>query len=158
MLVVTFFIRVITMRRNIFISFIFLLVLAGCHQFGGGVKVSSNQQRENLPPAHAPAYGRRSQFRYHYYPEAHFYFDVGRNLYFFLDSRGNWSVSARFPEYLRPYRQSRYVEIEMDSDTPYRKYSEHKKKYPPGQLKKNKKHKNKKHDDDEHPGRGRYRD
>jgi hypothetical protein len=32
-----------------------------------------------------------------------------------------------------------YVSIEMDTDRPYTKFNEHKKKYPPGQLKKKKK-------------------
>jgi hypothetical protein len=35
-----------------------------------------------------------------------------------------------------------YVSIEMDTDRPYTKFKEHKKKYPPGQLKKKKKKKN----------------
>jgi hypothetical protein len=32
-----------------------------------------------------------------------------------------------------------YVSIEMDTDKPYTKFKDHKKKYPPGQLKKNEK-------------------
>jgi hypothetical protein len=32
-----------------------------------------------------------------------------------------------------------HVTIEMDSDRPYTKFSEHKRKYPPGQMKKKKK-------------------
>lgn len=151
------------MKKISFMSVILVFLLSGCHQFGGGVRVSNEQhQVQTLPPAHAPAYGRRAQYRYYYYPDARFYFDIGRNLYFYLDSRGNWSVSARFPAHLQQYRHSHYVEIEMDSDKPYQRYNDHRRKYPPGQLKKkhkkDKKSKNKKYDDDDRPGKRPYYD
>lgn len=145
--------------------FIFLIpavfVMSGCHEFGGGVRGPGPYQHDaTLPPAHAPAYGRRAQYRYYYYPDARFYFDIGRNLYFYLDSRGSWSVSAKLPPYLLQYRQGPHVEIEMDIDTPYHRYQEHRQKYPPGQVKKkyknNKKQKKKKYDDeDDYKRKGR---
>ena len=133
-----------------------IVALTGCHEFGGGVRGGSSHHYPagNLPPAHAPAHGRRSMYRYHYYPEARFYFDTGRNLYFYLDSRGGWSVSARLPYHLDRYRSGHHVEIEMDIDTPYHRHNDHRRKYPPGQMKKkykNKnKHKKKKYDDDDY--------
>lgn len=138
-----------------------VFIFTGCHEFGGGVRGPAPYYHGSLPPAHAPAYGRRAQYRYYYYPEARFYFDIGRNLYFYLDSRGNWSVSATLPPYLLQYRHSHHVEIEMDIDKPYYKYNDHQKMYPPGQVKKkykfNKKHNNKKYydDDDNHKKKGK---
>lgn len=138
------------------------MIISGCHEFGGGVRggPAPYHHSENLPPAHAPAHGRRAQYRYYYYPEARFYFDLGRNLYFYLDSRGSWSVSARLPHYLLEYRYGPRVEIEMDIDTPYHRHHEHRKKYPPGQLKKkyknNKKYKKNKHDDDDDKYKSRH--
>ena len=155
------------MRKAFYLLVLASLSLTGCHQFGGGVRASNSPHHHpaTLPPAHAPAHGRRAQYRYYYYPEARFYFDIGRNLYFYLDSSGRWSVSARFPSHLHHYRNSRYVEIEIANDKPYHHYHEHRKKYPPGQVKKkykhNKKYKNKKYDDDdeyEYKGKRRYDD
>ena len=150
--------------KKLFLVFLpTFVIVTGCHEFGGGVRGGSPQYHPGkLPPAHAPAHGRRAQqYRYYYYPEARFYFDIGRNLYFYLDSRGIWSVSARFPTHLNHYRNSHHVEIEMDIDTPYHQHHDHRRKYPPGQAKKknkhNKKYKMKKYDDDddEYKRRGR---
>jgi hypothetical protein len=141
------------MKKIIFMLATSLLVLTGCHQFGGGVRVGHDHHAGKLPPAHAPAHGRRAQYRYHYYPDARFYFDVGRNVYFYLDSRGHWSVSASLPHHLRGYLHGHHVEIEMDIDKPYIKHKHHKSKYPPGQMKKKyknkKKHKGNKHNEDD---------
>lgn len=143
------------MKKIIMLVTALVFTVTGCHEFGGGVRgVSSHHHAENLPPAHAPAYGRRAQvYRYYYYPEAQFYFDIGRNLYFYLDSRGNWSVSAGFPTHLHRYRNSYRVEIDMDNDKPYYRYNDHRRKYPPGHMNKKYKHskkdKHRKHDDDD---------
>ncbi|MGD8811762.1 MAG: hypothetical protein PVH16_03420 [Thioalkalispiraceae bacterium] len=136
-----------------------LLSLSGCHQYGGGVRVESPppQRVENLPPAHAPAYGRRrqQQHHYYYYPEAEFYFDVGRNVYFYLDSRGNWSVSVNLPRHLRHHINGYYVELDMFTDRPYLEHHEHKRKYKKQKYKKHKNRKGNKHhkrdDDDDYP-------
>ena len=47
-------------------------------------------------------------------------------------------MSVSLPQNLR-VRLGDHVIIEMDSDKPYTSYEEHKRKYPPGQLKKKKK-------------------
>lgn len=111
-----------------------VMFLAGCHHWGGGIRIEGGQphrQVEQMPPAHAPAHGRRRQvyYRYYYYPEAEFYFDMGRGLYFYLDSAGRWSFSANLPRHLRTYRHSRHVEIKMESDRPYSKHREHQRKF-----------------------------
>jgi hypothetical protein len=89
------------------------------------------------PPPHAPAHGYRAKHRYYYYPEVSVYFDLDRRVYFYLD-RG-WQVATRLP---RDLRLGLYgpVTIEMDLDKPYRRYDEHRRKYPPHRGKK-KKHK-----------------
>lgn len=131
------------MKRLLFSATVSLLLLTGCHQFGGGVRIDNrHHEAQNMPPAHAPAHGRRSQYhRYYYYPNAEFYFDIGRNVYFYLDSRGQWVFSAALPVHLHSYRHSHRVEIEMESDKPYSEHHHHKKKY-----KKQKEDKNKRHD------------
>ena len=94
------------------------------------------------PPPHAPAHGYRAKHTYHYYPESQVYFDISRDLYFYLDG-GEWRISASLPVHIG-VQLGGYVTIEIDSDTPYMHHKDHKKKYPPGQMKKKKKKKNKK--------------
>jgi len=94
------------------------------------------------PPPHAPAHGYRAKHRYRYYPAVSVYFDIDRKTYFYLDGE-SWRVAVELPERLR-VRLGEPVTIEMESDRPYEKHEEHKKRFPPGQLKKNKKNKKKK--------------
>jgi hypothetical protein len=112
------------------------LFLSACQTYSGGIRYQDPYYHPANPPAHAPAHGVRKKYHYRYYPEAGFYFDTGRNVYFYLDSSGNWSVSATLPNRLRVYLQSNHVQIEMESDRPYLKHRYHKKRYPPGQYKK----------------------
>ena len=49
-------------------------------------------------------------------------------------------MSVSLPEHLR-IKLGNSVSIDMDTDRPYTHFEEHKKKYPPGQLKKKKKKK-----------------
>ncbi len=111
------------------------------------------------PPPHAPAYGRRAQHRYRYYPDSEVYYDDDRRVYFYL-SGGSWRVSANLPGDISVRLGTRSVEIDMDSDKPYTEHGSHKAKYPPGQLKKRGDHvppgQAKKHggDDDDDHGKG----
>jgi len=89
--------------------------------------------KKNGPPDHAPAHGYRAKHNYYYYPDSHVYFDTGRSVYFYL-SDGAWKVSASLPGSLKVSLGSR-VSIEMDSDKPYTKYSEHRSQFPPGHKK-----------------------
>lgn len=88
------------------------------------------------PPTHAKAHGYRDKHTYRFYPDAAVYFDISSKSYFYL-SGNEWKVSLTLPRTLR-LNLGDCVSIEMDTDKPYTNYKEHKIKYPPGQLKKNK--------------------
>ncbi len=158
------------MKLVVLLSMLSLTLFTGCRTVGGAIIVDSGHHHsQHMPPSHAPAYGRRQLHLYHYYPNAEFYFDVGRNMYFYLDSHGQWIFSLNLPYRLRSHLHNNYVEIEIDSDRPYlrhkyykNKYKKHKykykKKYKAKQKYKNKKkkHRNKHEkyrDDDEDNGR-----
>ena len=86
------------------------------------------------PPPHAPAHGYRAKHMYYYYPNAHVYFDIGRNVYFYMEGNA-WRMSVALPNELS-IRLGNHVRLEMDTDKPYLYFGEHKQKYPPGQAKK----------------------
>lgn len=119
------------MKRIIGLSVLGVFLFTGCAQYGGDARVDSGSHRvDNMPPPHAPAHGRRrQQYHYYYYPHAEFYFDVGRNMYFYLDSRGRWAVSVTLPYHLRHHLRDHYIELRMGSDKPYSEHHHHKKKY-----------------------------
>jgi hypothetical protein len=127
------------------VSAMFLLSLGACQIKSAGVHIGdepepvvvAKSKPKGGPPAHAPAHGYRAKHHYRYYPSCYVYFDVSRKCYFYL-SGDSWKVSASLPVHMR-VQLGNYVSIEMDTDRPYTKFKEHKKKYPPGQLKKKKK-------------------
>lgn len=114
------------MKKVVLLSLLSLFLFTGCHTYGGGV-IASGRYGYNAPPAHAPA--RHQQHSYHYYPNAEFYFDVGRNMYFYLDSNARWTFSVNLPFRLRSHLHNNYVEIEMDNDRPYSRHKYYKNKY-----------------------------
>ena len=114
------------MKKIVLLSILSLLFFTGCRVVGGGVRVNVGH---DLPPGHAPAHGRRSHHMYHYYPDAEFYFDAGRNLYFYLDSHAQWTFSVNLPIRLRSQLHRGYVEIEMDDERPYIRHNDHRIKY-----------------------------
>ena len=93
------------------------------------------------PPPHAPARGRRAKHAYHYYPSVGVYFDLSQRSWFYLEGSA-WKVSATLPDRIR-VGMGDAVSLELDTDRPYLHHDEHKKKYPPGQLKKQQKEKGK---------------
>ncbi|MBW2094138.1 MAG: hypothetical protein JRI80_04550 [Deltaproteobacteria bacterium] len=123
----------------------------GCVTTGGEVAVGwgSPQERHHQPPpvrrhgppAHAPAYGYRAKHAYWYYPDSYVYFDTARKVYFYLED-DNWRVSVSLPRYVQ-VNLGEHVVIAMETDKPYTQFADHRKKFPPGQMKKNK-HKKKK--------------
>ncbi len=118
------------MKRWVFLSVFGLFLLAGCEGMGGGLIVdTSYTYSAPIPPPHTSAYGRSNPYRYYYYPRAEFYFDTGRNMYFYLDTGSQWRHSAQLPLRLRSHLSSSYVEIEMDDDRPYRRHNFYKNKY-----------------------------
>ena len=125
-----------------------LSVLIGCGTGGGvGVKTGGGnevitqqpQVAQKGPPPWAPAHGHRAKYKYLYFPECPAYYDTDRSVYFYLEGN-NWVISVSLPERLS-MKVGQHVALEMDTDKPYTYYSEHKKKYPPGQVKKNKSNK-----------------
>ena len=128
---------------------LFLLSLGACNIKSLGVQIGeepgpvvvAKSNSKGGPPPHAPAHGYRAKYSYRYYPSCYVYFDISRKFYFYLAGDG-WKVSASIPASMR-VQLGDYVSIEMDTDRPYTKFKEHKKKYPPGQLKKKKKKKEK---------------
>jgi len=121
---------------------LFLLSFSGCISIGGGAHLGEISKPKGGPPPHAPAHGYRAKHSYNYYPSAHVYFDTSRKVYFYLD-RDNWRMSVSLPESLK-VNLGNHVTIDMDTDKPYVKFVEHKKKYSRGQVKKHKKNKKKK--------------
>jgi hypothetical protein len=125
----------------------FLFSLNACQTRSVGVKIGgepdpvvvAESKSKGGPPPHAPAHGYRAKYSYRYYPSCYVYFDVLRKCYFYLAGDG-WKVSASLPLQMR-VQLGDYVSIEMDTDKPYTRFKDHKKKYPPGQLKCKKKKK-----------------
>lgn len=111
---------------TVILSFFLLLP----HAFADSFSFSLNTGQQNEPPP--PPAG--APHRYQYYPSSSVYFDSSRGLYFYL-SGSNWQVGASLPNELR-VRLGSSVSIEADTDKPYIYYDVHRKKYPPGQLKK----------------------
>ena len=134
-----------TMTRLLifFIFGLFLFSFAACSMRSAGIHIGGGEPAvKGGPPPHAPAHGYRSKYRYYYYPEAYVYFDISRKVYFYLEG-DRWRMSASLPHTFH-VRLGQQVTIEMDSDKPYTQFASHKKKYPPGQLKKESKRTKKK--------------
>jgi len=94
------------------------------------------QYEKGGPPPWAPAHGYRAKYKYRYYPSHHVYHDSERGLYFYYEN-GRWQVSVSLPSSIRIHADD-YVTLGMDTDKPYEFDDEVVKRYPPGQLKKNK--------------------
>ena len=100
----------------------------GCHP------TSSKKVTKGGPPAHAPAHGYRAKHAYRYYPSSCVYFDTSSKVYFYLKG-DNWTMSVSLPQEIQ-LRLGSYVSMELDTDRPYIHFQEHKRRHPPGQLKK----------------------
>jgi len=111
----------------------------GCTIQTGGVVVE--EKSKGGPPPHAPAYGYRAKHSYHYYPASYVYLDVTRRVYFYMEG-SVWRTTVSLPDSIR-VKLGDHVTIDMDDDEPYREFESHKKKYPPGQMKKMEKGKKK---------------
>jgi hypothetical protein len=118
-------------------SLLLFLSLAAFGCTSVGIGIGGGAEPEGGPPPHAPAHGYRAKHRYHYYPSAQIYFDLSRKAYFYMED-AKWRMSVSLPEHLR-VKLGDHVTIDLDTDRPYKYFEEHKKKYPPGQLKKKKK-------------------
>ena len=103
---------------------------------GDDVAIRQAPTAQKGPPPWAPAHGRRAKQRYLYFPDCPANYDTDRSVYFYIEG-ANWVVSASLPDRLSR-KLGKYVVLELDTDEPYTYYNDHKKKYPPGQAKKNK--------------------
>jgi len=113
--------------------------MTGCTLQTGGVVVE--EKPKGGPPPHAPAHGYRAKHSYYYYPASYVYFDMTRKVYFYMEG-SVWRTTVSLPDSIR-VKLGDHVTIDMDDDEPYREFESHKKKYPPGQLKKMEKGKKK---------------
>jgi hypothetical protein len=121
---------------------LFAFSFSACRTTRGGIHVGWGSEPHAVPkkawkggpPAHAPAHGYRAKYTYWYYPSTCVYFDTYRKLYFYLEA-DNWKMAASLPEAVQ-LRLGSYVTMELDTGKPYTRFEEHKRKYPPGQLKK----------------------
>ncbi|HEX9909695.1 MAG TPA: hypothetical protein VGA86_02320 [Desulfatiglandales bacterium] len=111
----------------------------GCTLQTGGVVVE--EEHKGGPPPHAPAHGYRAKHSYYYYPTSYVYFDMTRRVYFYMEG-SVWRTTVSLPDSIR-VKLGDHVTIDMDDDEPYREFDSHKKKYPPGQMKKMEKGKKK---------------
>lgn len=120
------------------VSFLFLIALSVFSPQEGDFRLrwpsALAKQKKTGPPPHAKAHGYRAKYTYRFYPSAMVYYDVSRRAYFYLEGT-TWRVSVSLPSGLR-VQLGDFVTIEMDSDKPYLKFKEHKRKYLPGHLKK----------------------
>ena len=125
--------------RQLSVAFVcasILFLLAGCGVRSMGVHIGEGPAVKAGPPPHAPAHGYRAKYAYRYYPDSCVYFDVHRGVYFHLTG-DSWRMSVSLPNEIH-VRLADYVMVELDTDTPYANFEEHRAKYPPGQMKKNK--------------------
>jgi hypothetical protein len=97
---------------------------------------ANQKNKNNGPPAHAPAHGYRAKYQYRYYPDRSVYYDTSRKIYFYLQG-SNWEFGASLPASFRAGLGD-FVNLEMDTGKPYLYHGQHVKKYPPGQVKQNK--------------------
>ncbi|MBE9536100.1 MAG: hypothetical protein IMF07_02870 [Proteobacteria bacterium] len=114
---------------------LFMLLSTGCKTIDLGIRIGQHERVG--PPPHAKAYGARAKHNYYYYPSSAVYFDPGRNMYFYL-SGDKWQMSVSLPRSIEIELGS-HVTLALETGTPYVYHDSHKKKYPPGQMKKKKK-------------------
>jgi len=129
---------------------VFAVVMSTSVFAGGSFSISRNNDSEpeqhqvkhkhkhkkGGPPAHAPAHGYRAKHQYRYYPCSKVYHDTRRGLYFYLKG-DNWEVGASLPSKLQAGLGS-YVNLELDTDTPFLYHKQHIKQFPRTDSKKSK--------------------
>ena len=82
------------------------------------------------PPPWAPAHGYRAKTRHIYFPQHNFYFDVLKGVYLYLNG-GKWETVAQLPLMFAgiDLKTAAKVELELDSDAPYKLNADHQVKY-----------------------------
>lgn len=92
------------------------LMLVGLLLCTGGCAVDEMPAPDYRSPLPPHPYVVRT---YHYYPDAEVYLDPARDVYFWRDPSGAWMNGRRLPNRVRP-SMSRFVEVTIDTDEPYR--------------------------------------
>jgi hypothetical protein len=136
-------------RKNhmsiILAGLIFLVALSGCQKGGVVIGAQSHSEyrseKKGGPPPWAPAHGYRAKHKYRYYPSLYVYFDIGREIYFYLEG-DEWKVVVTLPKDIK-IDGNKYVTLQMDSERPYIYHADVVRNYPPGQQKSKSKGKNK---------------
>jgi hypothetical protein len=136
-------------RKNhmsiILAGLIFLVALSGCQKGGVVIGAQSHSEyrseKKGGPPPWAPAHGYRAKHKYRYYPSLYVYFDIGREIYFYLEG-DEWKVVVTLPKDIK-IGGNKYVTLQMDSERPYIYHADVVRNYPPGQQKSKSKGKNK---------------
>jgi len=123
---------------------IFLFIASGCQKYeikaGTSLSTFGPPVKEGRPPW-APAHGYRAKHRYYYYPSSGIYFDVVRNLFFYVQG-GKWDATPSLPANIK-LDVTEYVTLEMAIDKPYEFHSEVVKREPLSDKKENAVHKGK---------------
>jgi len=131
------------MMKKMLLTGIGALLLSGCAMdgrtpnVGVGVTMGGSppppaivKESRGGPPPWAPAHGRRAkeaQYRYYYYPASGIYMNVNTGSYFYMNG-GTWQVAMTLPSAVVLDRNN-YVSVDLETDTPYLHYEEHKVKY-----------------------------
>jgi hypothetical protein len=89
-------------------------------------------KKKGGPPPHAPAHGYRAKHQYRYYPSCNVYKEPSRGVYFYMKGDG-WAVGASLPTNLQSSLGAS-VNLDMDTDKPYKQNAEHLKQYPKDQY------------------------
>lgn len=112
------------MKTKSFIIAISLLLALG---LSFPLEVLANGHR---PPAWAPAHGFRAHTRQVYFPKYNCYYDIERGTYIYINN-GRWTVSVDLPIRFRPeyFRNTSYVELNINSRYPHYFNAEHRAKY-----------------------------
>ena len=94
------------------------------------IPIFSQPERGGGPPPWAPAHGYRAKTQHVYFPSLNIYFDVHRNLYYFL-SGNSWVISHNLPPAipLPLLRRTPMVELSVVTPTPYYYNEQHRVKY-----------------------------
>lgn len=118
----------------------FIVSIVACSTTAGGVNVVGERDSEisqahdckkkgkGAPPLHAKAHGCQAKHTYHYYPNVKVYFDVSKEVYFYMKGQ-SWQMAASLPGGSH-VQLGNYVAIQMDSDKPYTRFNDHRKRYP----------------------------
>jgi hypothetical protein len=83
--------------------------------------VSAREHHQHGPPSHAPAYGYRHKYKYHYYPDKNVYYDLERKLYFYLQG-DQWKTGVELPTSIR-LNLGKSTSLELDTDVPYNMFT-----------------------------------